>query len=176
MQLASATSDIEKRVATHEPKSLADFKRSVGRNVPTAGFVRSDYQQPIDEVIARVNLNLLNRGPDELKRAEERRAQTNLALQLIDIGYKALASKLHPDKAAHARPWRGSMLSAVTLKPVHRGSVLAMGPELDRATAFCRIAALSRRRARLRNKPQRQLKRAFKAREANSHRHAWRHT
>jgi hypothetical protein len=33
-----------------------------------------------------------------LKREQERELQRKLALQLIDIGYKALASKLHPDK------------------------------------------------------------------------------
>lgn len=35
---------------------------------------------------------------EELSRTQERDAMRKLAMQLIDIGFKALASKLHPDK------------------------------------------------------------------------------
>jgi len=35
---------------------------------------------------------------EALKWAEEQEARRTLALQMIDAGYKALASKLHPDK------------------------------------------------------------------------------
>jgi hypothetical protein len=38
-----------------------------------------------------------------LNRVEEREAQRKLGLQLIEIGYKALASKLHPDKVGGSR-------------------------------------------------------------------------
>jgi hypothetical protein len=97
MLLASTTISINKRAAA-PPTSLSDFQRSIGRNRPSTGRVSRDYQQPIDDIIAKVNLKQLSRDNDELERAEERRAQNRLALQLIDIGYKALASKLHPDK------------------------------------------------------------------------------
>jgi curved DNA-binding protein CbpA len=33
-----------------------------------------------------------------LSQAKERETQRTLSLQLIDIGYKVLATKLHPDK------------------------------------------------------------------------------
>jgi hypothetical protein len=35
---------------------------------------------------------------EEMARKQEREAQRDLALRIIDIGYKALAKELHPDK------------------------------------------------------------------------------
>jgi hypothetical protein len=54
------------------------------------------WHEPIKEVIGRVNVEALKQ--DALAKQEERALQRKLALNLIDIGYKALASKLHPDK------------------------------------------------------------------------------
>jgi hypothetical protein len=56
------------------------------------------WHNPIKETLNKVDTQFLNTRRDEVNRAEEREAQRKLALQLIDIGYKALASKLHPDK------------------------------------------------------------------------------
>jgi hypothetical protein len=41
---------------------------------------------------------LLNRHREDLKRADDREAERKLALQLINIGHKTLATELHPDK------------------------------------------------------------------------------
>jgi hypothetical protein len=40
---------------------------------------------------------------ENVKRTEERTIQRELALQLIDIGYRALSTKLHPDKPGGSR-------------------------------------------------------------------------
>lgn len=54
------------------------------------------WHEPVKE--AQVDIDILNRRREALNRADEREAERKLALQLIDIGYKALATKLHPDK------------------------------------------------------------------------------
>jgi hypothetical protein len=54
--------------ASGKRKNICNWPLQPQSHVPTAGFVRRDYQQPIDEIIARVNLKELNRGHDELKR------------------------------------------------------------------------------------------------------------
>jgi hypothetical protein len=62
-------------------------------------FVRQtsnpNYNRP---AIGRVNADTLNRRRDELRRADERTAERQLALQVIDLGFKVLARKLHPDR------------------------------------------------------------------------------
>jgi len=65
------------------------------RNNPNYGKPAS-WQEPVREALGKVNLDTMRQA--ELKRSEERDLQRKLALQLIDIGFKALASKLHPDK------------------------------------------------------------------------------
>src|SRR5262245_15950757 len=62
-----------------------------------------DWHNPIKETLNGVDIETLNRQKDALTRAQEREAQRKLALQLIDIGYKALATKLHPDKKGGSR-------------------------------------------------------------------------
>lgn len=81
--------------------SLSDFERQTGRrpeNYNTFQSRKPAWQEPVREVVNRVDTETLNLKRDELKRAEEREAQRKLALQLIDIGYKVLARTLHPDK------------------------------------------------------------------------------
>ena len=56
------------------------------------------WHEPIKQVMCKVNTETFNRARAETQRAAERELQRRLARQLIDIGYKALASKLHPDK------------------------------------------------------------------------------
>ena len=75
--------------------SLSEFERETGNpnyNRPSA------WHEPVKEILNRVDTETLNLKRDELTRADERDAQRRLALQLIDIGYKVLARKLHPDK------------------------------------------------------------------------------
>jgi hypothetical protein len=56
------------------------------------------WHEPVKKVLNRVDVERLNIRAAELKRNEEREAERKLGPQLIDIGYKALATKLDPDK------------------------------------------------------------------------------
>ena len=82
-------------------ESLREFQRARGWSRPTTelerGHVR-DWTQPVDNIISKLDIDTLNIRRAEMKRAEEREAQRELALKLIDIGYKVLAKELHPDK------------------------------------------------------------------------------
>ena len=88
-----------RRVKTfHKINSISEHRRSIGQQARESGRVFREYQQPVDDIVQRAQVNAARLANDDLNRAEEREAQRKLALQLIDIGYKALASKLHPDK------------------------------------------------------------------------------
>lgn len=80
-------------VAAATFESLRDFeRRALGRK-------RRDAPRragPINDIIKDVDVETLRQV--ELERAQDREAQRKLARQLIDIGYKTLATKLHPDK------------------------------------------------------------------------------
>jgi Protein of unknown function (DUF3102) len=66
--------------------SMKDFRRRyLGEDTRANGYVHQDSKR------SAVALELA-------KNAEEREARYRLALQLIDVGYKTLAVKLHPDK------------------------------------------------------------------------------
>ena len=61
---------------------------------------RSDHRQawnePVRAAVAKVNVDTY--AQEQLQRERERKLLRDLALQLIDIGFKALATKLHPDR------------------------------------------------------------------------------
>ncbi len=81
--------------------SLSEFQRETGRraeNYNTFASRKPAWQEPVREVVSRVDTETLNLKREDLKRQDEREAQRELALQLIDIGYKVLARELHPDK------------------------------------------------------------------------------
>ena len=61
---------------------------------PSSGRSRAD---PIKEKIARV-VQTPAFHKEKQNRAQEYKLLRRLALEMIDIGYKALAAKLHPDK------------------------------------------------------------------------------
>jgi hypothetical protein len=58
---------------------------------------RSAATRPMREAVAAVDVDYL--AQERETREEEMRRHRALALQLIDIGYKALATRLHPDRA-----------------------------------------------------------------------------
>lgn len=101
--------DTEKRQARRF-SSINDHLRELG----DSGYVPNKprpqpWHKPVSQTLGRVNVEALNR--EAMKRAEERELQRKLALQLIDIGFKALATKLHPDRG-------GSHEAMVRLKTV----------------------------------------------------------
>lgn len=91
MSYARATADREN--GAQEPRSLHQFRVDRGQRQTV---YPQPWHQPVKEIINRVDVARISQ--ESLKRAEERDLQRKLALQLIDIGYKALATKLHPDK------------------------------------------------------------------------------
>lgn len=84
--------------AAPQSTSLNEHLRSIGRNRPTSGAVRREWQQPVDEIAERARRDLERIREENLSRAEERDAQRKLALRLIDIGWKVLSKELHPDR------------------------------------------------------------------------------
>lgn len=57
----------------------------------------SSWHEPVKEIAARVNVEALARERQD--KEKEERLMRQLAHQLIDIGYRVLSAKLHPDKA-----------------------------------------------------------------------------
>lgn len=92
MGLATATADRENKA--QEPfSSLHQYRRSKGMKQTVHP---QPWHEPIKEAIGRVDIKALKQ--DALAKQAERALQRKLALTLIDIGYKALATKLHSDK------------------------------------------------------------------------------
>lgn len=104
LYMSYAHSTINTQIGSRQPTSLRDFQRQQSPDAKSyqEQTVRPIFppttNQQIKETLKQVDVEFLNTRRDEIKRADERDAQRQLALQLIDIGYKALASKLHPDK------------------------------------------------------------------------------
>jgi hypothetical protein len=88
--------DRDEKFRTLNFSSLNEFHRQSGSSNYRSVTSKKDWHEPVKQIMSRVDVETLRQG--EMKRADERDAQHKLALQLIDIGYKALASKLHPDK------------------------------------------------------------------------------
>lgn len=59
------------------------------------------WAKPVREVVSRVNMEAL--AQDRQNREKEASMRRQLALRLIDIGYKVLAAELHPDKPGGSR-------------------------------------------------------------------------
>jgi hypothetical protein len=97
MKLALATTGKQKS-SIADFSSLEQFRRDhLGENRPFPVH-RQAWHEPVKETLNKVNTDKLNRHASEMSRIEELKEHSKLALQLIDIGFKALATKLHPDK------------------------------------------------------------------------------
>jgi hypothetical protein len=57
---------------------------------------RPTWHEPVRQITNRVNVEAL--ASEERARKQEQQLIRQLGNQLIDIGYKVLATKLHPDK------------------------------------------------------------------------------
>jgi hypothetical protein len=80
-------------------RGFSEVMREEGGD-PTYGKVvrKQEWHDPVKHLINKVDVETLNLRREDLRRADESRAQKELGLQLIEIGYKVLAKKLHPDK------------------------------------------------------------------------------
>lgn len=91
-------------------KSLRHFQSSpksdggLGREGPKARPVFRDWTAPVDAVAERARAEQQRLASvAEMTRREERKAESQLGLRLIDIGYKVLARELHPDKVGGSK-------------------------------------------------------------------------
>jgi hypothetical protein len=98
MKLAIATRGTQKS-PPEAFTSMNDFRRRhLGEDAVPGSQRDKDWREPVKQIMGRVDVDTLNLHRSEMKRADERDAERKLAMQLIDIGYKTLAAKLHPDK------------------------------------------------------------------------------
>lgn len=75
-----------------EPKSLSSVTRP---NRPANHPSSSAWYKPVQEAANRVNVPQMKREAEN--KQKEKELERKLGLQLIDIGYRVLAAKLHPD-------------------------------------------------------------------------------
>ena len=98
ISLANAELSPEQRITlqTNESMNLRQTIQELtgNKNYGKSAAWRDEVQQNIRK--AREDADRWQQ--EALSRSQEREAMRKLALQLIDIGFKALASKLHPDK------------------------------------------------------------------------------
>jgi hypothetical protein len=99
------------------PSTLSEAIRATGGRPRGAARGGSGWHKPVTEAIGRVNVEALKQ--DALAKQQERALQRKLALSLIDIGYKALAAKLHPDKGGS----REAMMRLNRVRELLRGAV-----------------------------------------------------
>lgn len=81
--------------------SLNATLRAMGHSRPTTGRVTREWQPDVDAIAERARREqdrISRAAEEELTRKQEREAQRELSLRIIDIGYKVLAKELHPDK------------------------------------------------------------------------------
>jgi hypothetical protein len=81
--------------------SLKDFRRrGLGHDIPTTGgsIKRPEWRESVNENVSRAKVAVERLKEESLSREQERKAERQLALRLIDIGYKILVKELHPDK------------------------------------------------------------------------------
>ena len=90
MRLAEEVKKTPRRVFT-------SVRQAVRPDEPSHG---PSWQQPVREIASRVNVDAL--AKERQDREKEQRLLQTLSHQLIGIGYKVLASKLHPDKGGSA--------------------------------------------------------------------------
>lgn len=59
---------------------------------------RPDWHKPVRKILVGNRFNLDRMKQEVQRKEQEQKLRRTLGLQLIDIGYKVLATKLHPDK------------------------------------------------------------------------------
>jgi hypothetical protein len=90
------------RMARHEKasaetiSSVADYRRATQRGYGRTGTAK--WREPVQDVLNRLEVESFNLQQHELSQAKEAALERKLGLELIDIGYKVLATKLHPDR------------------------------------------------------------------------------
>lgn len=78
------------------PRRGGTIRSALGASYGSSNHGRPGWERPVREVVNRINVRAM--AQERQNREKEEKIQRQLALQLIDIGYKVLATKLHPDK------------------------------------------------------------------------------
>lgn len=86
MQLVAATQNNRRRLFSTMSEAVE----------PHRAHHQTSWHQPVQEIASRVNVAAL--AKEQLDKEREQQLLHKLGHQLIDIGYKVLSSKLHPDK------------------------------------------------------------------------------
>ena len=98
ISLAKATLSLEQRSALHTGEEIS-FRKAVQELTGNTNYgKKAAWRENAQENIRKAKEDASRWQQEDLSRKEEREAMRKLALQLIDIGFKALASKLHPDR------------------------------------------------------------------------------
>lgn len=80
-------------------RTYATVRESVQKTRKNPNYGKgASYHKPVREELRDVDVRTLNLRKAALEREKEREAERKLAIQLINIGYKVLATKLHPDR------------------------------------------------------------------------------
>lgn len=79
---------------------------------------QTSWQQPVQQIAARVNVEAL--AKEQQNREREAALLHKLGHQLIDIGYKVLSSKLHPDKGGSSEAMASARRSRPTAEPARK--------------------------------------------------------
>ena len=83
-------------------KSFKSIRESENPARKPGASVYREWTAPVDAIAERAQREALRLG-EELTRRQERDAEYQLGLRLIDIGYRVLAKELHPDKVGGSR-------------------------------------------------------------------------
>jgi hypothetical protein len=98
MSIARAAMDLEKRNAVSLMEDLS-MREMLREHTPNVNFGKpAKWRAEVEDNIRQAREQAKRLEHESLTRQQEREAEKKLALQLISIGFKALASKLHPDK------------------------------------------------------------------------------
>lgn len=98
ISLHTATLSLEQRSALRLRSDMS-FREAVQELTPNKNYgKKAAWRENAQENIRKAKEDASRLEEETLTRRQEREAMRKLALQLIDIGYKALASKLHPDR------------------------------------------------------------------------------
>jgi hypothetical protein len=89
---------LENATASRETGRTARLPSSSELRGQEGGRVSRPYISAVDETIHKAEVNMDRLRERELDAYREEAEVLKLAKQIVDIGYKALATKLHPDK------------------------------------------------------------------------------
>lgn len=99
--------------ATTTFETLDELLRSAGKKRHFVNRTRDSVNEEVRDTMRNVKGNEYARPAAVTPKASERTLRNKLALQLIDVGYKALAVKLHPDKSKEGSNEAMARLNAV---------------------------------------------------------------